>query len=125
MKRTYSFWVYIVTNWEKTTLYTGITNDITRRLTEHYNNRGRGKSFAGRNYCYNVVYYEWHKYVLNAIEREKEIKNLSRALKEDLITGFNPSWIFLNIEICGTWPPEIVNQSIDDWQGLVPPPDKK
>jgi hypothetical protein len=46
-------------------------------LKEHYDNRGQGKTFAGHYYAYNLVYYEYTKYVNNAIYREKEIKNMS------------------------------------------------
>ncbi|MEY3248349.1 MAG: hypothetical protein RL742_392 [Bacteroidota bacterium] len=103
----YTFWVYIVTNWKKTVLYVGITNDLNRRLAEHYANRGNQNTFAGRYYCNNLVYYEEHLYVETAIHREKEIKSLSRDKKEALIQSFNPEWKFLNTQICGAWPPKI------------------
>lgn len=60
-------------------MYTGMTNNLSRRLQEHYNNRGDDKTFAGRYYCYNLVYYEYTNYVLNAIRREKEIKALFKS----------------------------------------------
>lgn len=101
----YNFWVYIVTNWKKTVLYVGMTNHLSRRLVEHYQNRGQKETFAGRYYCYNLVYYEWHQYVLNAITREKEIKKMLREQKEALIAEVNPEWKFFNTFICGTWPP--------------------
>ena len=44
---TYSFYVYIVTNPDKTVLYTGMTNDLVRRLDEHYESRSESKKFAG------------------------------------------------------------------------------
>ena len=72
MKNEYNFWVYILTNWKKTVLYVGVTNDLSRRLIEHYANRGKPETFPGRYYCYNLVYYEWYQYVLNALAREKE-----------------------------------------------------
>ncbi len=125
MKKEYNFWVYIITNMDKTTLYTGVTNNIVRRLIEHYDNAGTSKSFAGRYHCSNLVYYENYKYIWNAIAREKEIKNLSREQKEVLISGFNPDWIFLNEEVCGYWPPESVKRLTGplngDWKGLEPP----
>ena len=105
MKKDYNFWVYIVTNWERTVLYTGMTNNLAGRLKEHYDNRGIWKTFAGRYWCYNLVYYEWHQYVLNAIAREKEIKRWHRWEKNNLIEAFNPNWAFFNTEICGHWPP--------------------
>ena len=105
MPKEYNFWVYILTNWKKTTLYVGQTNNLIQRLKEHYDNRGKPETFAGKYYCYNLVYYEWHQYVNNAIAREREIKNWPREWKDNLIREFNPEWKFFNKEICGHWPP--------------------
>lgn len=69
------FFVYIITNPNKTVLYTGVTNDLIRRLAEHYIERGIAKTFAGRYYCYNLLYFEKHHTSIGAIEREKEIKD--------------------------------------------------
>jgi putative endonuclease len=105
MARTYNFWVYITTNPRKSTFYAGMTNNLSRRLVEHYQNRGKQECFAGKYYCYNLVYFEWHQYVLNAISREKLIKEMTRVQKEELISEINPSWKFLNEFVCGIWPP--------------------
>ncbi|HFA49263.1 MAG TPA: GIY-YIG nuclease family protein [Bacteroidetes bacterium] len=105
MKKAYSFYVYITTNPRKSTLYTGMTNNLMRRTIEHFLNRGDKESFAGRYYCYNVVWFEWHQYVFNAIAREKQIKKMPRPEKEALISKMNPKWGFYNCEICGMWPP--------------------
>ncbi len=105
MKTEHDYWVYILTNWKKTVLYVGITNNLSRRLLEHYNNRGKPKTFTGKYYCYNLVYYEWHQYVNNALTREKEIKKLLREKKIALIEEANPEWKFFNAFICGGWPP--------------------
>lgn len=96
MRREYIFYVYILTNPRKTSLYVGFTNNLARRLGEHFGNRGQFKTFAGRVYCYNLIYYETFKYVNNAIAREKEIKRWSRRKKEDLINSTNPNWLTLN-----------------------------
>ena len=98
------FYVYIVTNPRKTALYTGVTNNLRRRLTEHWSNRGKQKSFAGKYSCYNLIYYEEHKYINNAIAREKQIKEWPRDKKIAMINQFNPEWRFLNIEMFGEWP---------------------
>jgi len=98
--------VYIVTNPERRVMYTGITNDLVQRLVEHYNNRGSDKTFAGKYFCYNLIFYEDFKYVNDAIAREKEIKGWRREKKLDLIKRFNPSWTFLNAQLCGGWPPK-------------------
>ena len=86
-----NFFVYITTNPRKTTLYTGVTNDLERRMKEHFENRGNPKTFAGKYFCYNLIYYERYSSINMAIEREKEIKNLSRQLKMELIKTMNPS----------------------------------
>jgi putative endonuclease len=134
MRKEYHFWTYIVTNSTRTTLYTGVTNNLAQRLKEHYDNRGNPKTFAGRYFCYNLVYWEYSPYILNTIEREKEIKDMSRAKKETLINMFNPKWTFLNREICGGWPPQfegrlqpaesLPNEEEPEkwWIGLPPPP---
>ena len=87
----HSYYLYITTNPKKTVLYTGVTNDLERRLQEHLDDHlGERKSFAGKNFCYNLVYYEWYQYIQAAIGREKEIKGWLRAKKEKLIATFNP-----------------------------------
>lgn len=68
-------------------------------------NKGKAKTFAGRYYCYNLVYYEVHQYVNDALAREKEIKGWTRVKKLNLIKSENPKQLFLNKEIMD-WPPE-------------------
>lgn len=101
----HKYYVYIITNPERTVLYTGVTNDLVCRLIEHYNSRGTNKTFAGKYYCYNLIFYEEFKYITNAIGREKEIKGWSRKKKVELIKTMNPSWTFLNKTLCEGWPP--------------------
>jgi putative endonuclease len=137
MRKEYHFWTYIVTNYTRTVLYTGVTNNLAQRLKEHYDNRGNRKTFAGRYYCYNLVYWEHSTYILNAIRREKEIKDMNRSLKTALINTLNPDWNFLNREICGDWPPtfegrlqqaetppKVHSEEVPEkwWIGLTPPP---
>jgi putative endonuclease len=97
--KSHNYFVYITTNPKRTTLYVGITNDLPRRLYEHFLNCGDASTFAGKYYCYNLIYFERHTQVQHAIEREKEIKKWSRAKKENLIISQNPFWKFLNQEI--------------------------
>ena len=101
-----SYYVYILTNQQKNVLYTGVTNDLEQRITEHWQNRGNQKSFAGRYYTFYLLFYEKHTYINDAITREKEIKGWNRSKKETLINGFNPEWMFLNKELFGKWPPD-------------------
>lgn len=87
-----NYFVYITTNPSKSTLYTGVTNDLYTRMQQHKENRGKKETFAGRYYCYLLVYYERFSDVTMAIEREKEIKLLRRELKVELIQRENPGW---------------------------------
>jgi putative endonuclease len=99
------YFVYILTNELMTVLYTGVTNNLEQRLSEHYSNRGQTSSFTGKYNVYYLLYYEPHKYINDAIAREKEIKGWSRAKKIKLIGEINSRLDFLNKEICGYWPP--------------------
>ena len=100
------YYVYIVTNKRKTVLYTGMTNDLEQRITEHYIDRLESKTFAGKYNCHFLIFYETYRYVNDAIAREKEIKGWTRIKKANLITTFNPEWEFLNEELLGEWPPK-------------------
>ena len=76
------YFTYILTNPERTVLYIGITNNLEARITEHYFNRGKLQTFAGKYYCYLLIYYEEFQYIKNAIAREKEIKGWRRSKKK-------------------------------------------
>ena len=91
----HDFYVYILTNKSKTVLYTGVTNDIRRRLKEHREKKNP-KSFTARYNVEFLLYYEHFGWIQLAIAREKEIKDLRRELKLDLIKNFNPDLKFLN-----------------------------
>ena len=85
------YYVYIMTNKMNTVLYTGVTNDLMRRVYEHKNKLDI-KSFTARYNVNKLVYYETTNSIQSAIEREKQIKAGSRKKKEDLINEFNPDW---------------------------------
>ena len=91
----YNFYVYILTNRQKTVLYTGVTNDLKRRLTEH-KEKLNPNSFTAKYNIEFLVYYEHFGWIQLAIAREKEIKDLKRDKKEALIKEFNPEMEFLN-----------------------------
>ena len=95
-KKEHTYYVYITTNPGKTMLYTGVTNNLTQRLNQHYCNRGNRMTFSGKYYCYNLVYYEIYQYIIEAIAREKQIKRWTRKKKDKLIQQFNPKWNTLN-----------------------------
>ena len=102
----FPYYIYIVTNPQREVLYTGLTNDLQTRIIEHYQNRGNEQTFAGKYFCYNLIYYEGFSYINDAIKREKEIKGWRREKKVNMINAFNPSWMFLNVQICNGWPPD-------------------
>ena len=96
----HNYFVYITTNKTKSVLYTGVTNNLVRRLSEHEDDaKGGKKHFTGRYKVFHLVYYERFQYILNAIRREKEIKGWVREKKKKLIFEFNPEWKFLNSDI--------------------------
>lgn len=79
-----------MTNKRNTVLYTGVTNDLKRRIYEH-----KVKLVNGFTKKYNInklVYYEVFEDIENAILREKQIKNGSRQKKIDLINTMNKEW---------------------------------
>lgn len=83
-------YIYLLANKHNNVLYTGVTNDLIRRVYEHKN-----KLVAGFTKKYNVdrlVYYEVCGSIITAIEREKQIKGWSRKKKQDLINVLNPEW---------------------------------
>jgi putative endonuclease len=84
------YYLYIMTNYETTTLYTGVTNDLIRRLYEHKNKIIEG--FTSRYNVNKLVYYEIYDDIEQAIIREKQIKKWSRERKNNLIKSFNSSW---------------------------------
>jgi putative endonuclease len=87
----HNYYVYILTNYTKTVLCTGVTNDLERRLTEHESGMS---TFTTKYNCFHLVYWEYHQYINNAIGREKEIKGWRRSKKDSLIASFNPDWKF-------------------------------
>ena len=102
--------VYMTTNFKKTVLYVGMTNNLEQRIIEHYIQRDKPGSFTGKYHAYNLLYFECYDYVYDAISREKQIKGWSRKKKENLIKSKNPNWEFLNKKLFGKWPPDQRNQ---------------
>jgi putative endonuclease len=95
-----NYFVYIITNQYRTTLYIGITNNLQKRLGQHYfDSQNAKKSFAGKYNCIYLVYYEGFETSKTAIAREKELKKWRREKKNKLISEFNPNWLTLNNEV--------------------------
>ena len=81
-------YVYIMTNKHKNVLYTGVTSKLGQRVTQHEN--GHYDGFTKKYNCHFLVYYEHFNDIELAIAREK---------KNNLISSFNPEWLFLNDDV--------------------------
>jgi len=95
----YNYYVYIMTNKPKGTLYVGITNNLARRVFEHKNNITKG--FTSKYKLHKLVFYNYSTDVNAAIEYEKRVKKWNRQWKIDLIEDFNPHWNDLYHQILG------------------------
>ena len=88
------YYVYILSNWNDSVLYIGVTGNLERRLYEHKEKLVEG--FAKRYNVCKLVYYETTNNVYSAIAREKQLKNWSRIKKNALISRMNPEWVDLS-----------------------------
>ena len=88
------YYVYILSDKFNKTIYTGVTNDLVRRVYEHKHNFDND-SFTARYGVHKLVYFETTSDVYSAIEREKQIKSWNRKRKNDLVATKNPNWIEL------------------------------
>ena len=84
------YYIYVMTTMTNTALYTGVTNDLRRRVLEHRSSKG--SKFVKKYKLYKLVYFESGDCVVSAIAREKQIKGGSRQKKIDLINSVNPKW---------------------------------
>ena len=89
--------VYIMASTREGTLYTGVTTNLPARVWHHKNNVVEG--FTRKYQVHTLVYFECHKAIMSAIEREKQIKRWNRQWKIDLIETHNPEWRDLYEEI--------------------------
>ena len=85
------YYVYIMSNSHKNVIYTGVTNDLLRRVYEHKNHLDKS-SFTARYNVEDLVYFEVSANIESAIEREKQIKSWNRKHKNKLIESKNPNW---------------------------------
>ena len=87
----------MMTNKTNSTLYTGITDNLAKRVWQHKNKVASG--FTSKYNINKLVYYEIAQYPMDAITREKAIKNLVRKKKNQLVESVNPNWKDLYEEI--------------------------
>ena len=84
------YYVYIITNKTRGTLYIGVTNDIIGRMYEHKNKLIPG--FSKKYSLTKLIYFEQYADIREAIKREKMLKKWERIWKLELIEQFNPNW---------------------------------
>ncbi len=89
-----SYYIYLLTNWNNRVIYTGVTNNLERRLYEHKNKKTNG--FSEKYNVNKLVYFEETSDVESAIMREKEIKAWRREKKNRLVISVNPGWCDLS-----------------------------
>ncbi len=99
------YYVYIMTNIGNSVLYTGVTNNLMRRVYEHKNKLVKG--FSLKYNLLKLVYFEESSSINSAIFREKQIKAGSRSKKIELIDSMNPQWKDLSDDFFDT--PEVVS----------------
>ena len=91
------YFVYILASRPKGVLYTGVTNELARRVWEH--REGVASRFTTRYSTANLVWFERHSDIYEAVAREKRIKRWRRAWKLELVENSNPGWKDLYFEI--------------------------
>jgi putative endonuclease len=97
--RDHRYFVYIVASRPRGVLYTGVTNELVRRVGEHID--GRMIGFTRKYQVKKLVWFEEYGHIHDAIAREKQIKRWRRAWKIELIEKSNPTWEDLFEKVAG------------------------
>ena len=90
------YFVYILSNWNDSVVYIGVTSNLPKRLYEHRS--GLADGFTKKYNVHKLVYFEQTSDVYSALSREKQLKKWSRAKKELLIEHQNPTWRDLSLD---------------------------
>ena len=90
------YYVYILSNWDDSVIYIGVTGNLPRRLYEHRN--GLVEGFTKQYNVHKLVYYEYTNDVYSAISREKQLKKWRREKKNQLIEAMKPQWRDLSLD---------------------------
>ncbi len=83
--------VYIMASKMRGTLYVGVTSNLRKRVEEHRTEWFKG--FSSKYAVKDLVWFEQHSTMLSAIERENQLKNMSRREKLKLVESLNPNWL--------------------------------
>ncbi len=86
-----NYYVYILANNTNVAIYTGVTNNLIKRVYQHKHNSSQN-SFTAKYKIHKLVYFEATTDIYSAISREKQIKSHSRKWKNELVNSFNPEW---------------------------------
>jgi len=97
MSANHSYWVYMMSNKTRSTLYIGITDNLERRVSQH--RAGEIAGFTQQYHCPHLVYFEHFRDVSSAIASEKQLKGWRREKKNALIAKKNPYWNDLAVEL--------------------------
>jgi putative endonuclease len=97
MSANHSYWVYMMSNKTRSTLYIGITDNLERRGSQH--RAGKIAGFTQQYHCTHLVYFEHFRDVRSAIAREKQLKGWRREKKNVLIAKKDPHWNDLAVEL--------------------------
>ncbi|PKF63072.1 hypothetical protein CW745_06540 [Psychromonas sp. psych-6C06] len=81
---------YMLSNKKEGVLYIGVTSNLRQRIAQH--KAGTTKGFSEKYYLKNLIYFEMHETMYDAITREKQLKHWNRAWKINLINKQNPEW---------------------------------
>jgi putative endonuclease len=90
------YYVYIMSNFNRSVLYIGVTYDIRLRALQHKN--GEGSIFTSKYKCYYLLHFEEYFQIDAAIAREKQLKNWHRKWKNELIKKGNPELKDLSVD---------------------------
>ena len=93
------YFVYMLTNWDDSVLYIGVTGNLPKRLYEHRS--GLVEGFTKKYNVHKLVYFEQTNDVKAALEREKQLKGWRRSKKNALIETMNPEWKDLYPDLLG------------------------
>lgn len=93
----HNYFVYILASKRNGTLYTGLTNNLSRRIWEHKN--GHAKGFTDKYSVKTLVWFEHHTDINAALSREKRIKKWRRHWKLEMIEQANPNWADLSARL--------------------------